>query len=140
MTTTTTTAKKFREESYNAYLAYVNFIKGNKTSGETVSALAPLFAEYGFTLTMDNLATMLTLRMTAYGMDKGEKARKIKSIATFRAFIKEGWKEVASAPVNFNAGKAPAQSGDSAKKTKKALEDELAELKAQLAKLTANRE
>lgn len=44
---------------------------------------------YGFALTVDNLANLLTVKMTAYGKDKGEQAKKVKSISTFRAFVKK---------------------------------------------------
>lgn len=127
-------AAEFRRKSYDAYLAYVRLIDGKSTVSETVTALAPLAALYGLTLTPENLVNTLTVKMTSYGKDKGETARKIKSIATFRAYIKGGWRDVAAAPVHANAGKDPSIAKSSTKKPTKAdLEAEIAALKAQLA-------
>ena len=127
-------AAEFRRQSYDAYLAYVRLIEGKSTVAETVTALAPLAKLYGLTLTPENLVNTLTVKMTSYGKDKGETARKIKSIATFRAYIKGGWRDVAAAPVHANAGKDPFAAKSSTKKPTKAdLEAEIAALKAQLA-------
>lgn len=127
-------AAEFRRQSYDAYLAYVRLIEGKSTVSETVTALAPLARLYGLTLTPENLVNTLTVKMTSYGKDKGETARKIKSIATFRGYIKGGWREVAAAPVHANAGKDPSAAKSSTKKPTKAdLEAEIAALKAQLA-------
>ena len=128
-------AKEFKQSSYDAYLAYVEFIEGKKSIIETVEALSPLMSAYGFVLTVDNLANLLTVKMTAYGKDKGEQAKKVKSISTFRAFVKGGWKDVAAAPVHSNAGKNPAdvKAKSAAKKpTKAELEAEIAALRAKL--------
>lgn len=127
-------AAEFRRQSYDAYLAYVRLIEGKSTVTETVMALAPLAKLYGLTLTAENLVNTLTVKMTSYGKDKGETARKIKSIATFRAYVKGGWRDVAAAPVHANAGKDPSAAKSSTKKPTKAdLEAEIAALKAQLA-------
>lgn len=127
-------AAEFRRQSYDAYLAYVRLIEGKSTVTETVTALAPFARLYGLTLTPENLVNTLTVKMTSYGKDKGETARKIKSIATFRAYIKGGWRDVAAAPVHANAGKDPSTAKSSTKKPTKAdLEAEIAALKAQLA-------
>lgn len=127
-------ASEFRRQSYDAYLAYVRLIEGKSTVTETVTALAPLAKLYGLTLTAENLVNTLTVKMTSYGKDKGETARKIKSIATFRAYVKGGWRDVAAAPVHANAGKDPSIAKSSTKKPTKAdLEAEIAALKAQLA-------
>lgn len=127
-------AADFRRQSYDAYLAYVRLIEGKSTVTETVTALAPLAKLYGLTLTPENLVNTLTVKMTSYGKDKGETARKIKSIATFRAYVKGGWRDVAAAPVHANAGKDPSAAKSSTKKPTKAdLEAEIAALKAQLA-------
>ena len=75
---------------------------------------------YGLTLTVDNLANLLTVKMTAFGKDKGEQAKKVKSIATFRAFVKGGWKDVKAAPVHSNAGKNPAETSSSRNSVTKA--------------------
>lgn len=126
-------ASEFCAQSFTAYMAYVSLIEGKSTVAETVTALSPLAALYGLTLTPENLVNTLTVKMTAYGKDKGETARKVKSIATFRAYIKGGWREVAAAPVHVNAGKAPAAKSSTRKPTKADLEAEIAALKAQLA-------
>lgn len=127
-------AAEFRRQSYDAYLVYVRLIEGKSTVTETVTALAPLAKLYGLTLTPENLVNTLTVKMTSFGKDKGETARKIKSIATFRAYVKGGWRDVAAAPVHANAGKDPSIAKSSTKKPTKAdLEAEIAALKAQLA-------
>ena len=130
------TAAEFKQKSYDAYLAYVAFIEGKRNISETVEALSPLMSAYGLELTADNLANLLTVKMTAYGKDKGEQAKKVKSISTFRAFVKGGWKGVAAAPVHSNAGKNPADAMPSTKgkkPTKSELEAELESLRAQMA-------
>ena len=129
-------AKEFKQKSYDAYLAYVDFIEGKKSISETVDALSPLMAAYGLILTLENLANLLTVKMTAYGKDKGEQAKKVKSISTVRAFVKGGWKDVKAAPVHSNAGKNPADVKTSAKAkkpTKADMEAKIAELEALLA-------
>ena len=126
-------ASEFRAQSFTAYMAYVSLIEGKSTVAETVTALSPLAALYGLTLTPENLVNTLTVKMTAYGKDKGETARKVKSITTFRAYIKGGWRDVAAAPVHANAGKTPAAKSSTKKPTKADLEAEIAALKAQLA-------
>jgi hypothetical protein len=107
-TAKTMTAKEFKQASYDAYLSYVAFIEGKQDAATTVAALSPLMSTYGLTLTVDNLANLLTVKMTAFGKDKGEQAKKVKSISTFRAFVKGGWQDVSAAPVHFSAGKNPA--------------------------------
>ena len=134
-TSSTMTAAEFKQKSYDAYLAYVEFIEGKKSITETVEALSPLMTAYGFKLTVDNLANLLTVKMTDFGKDKGEQAKKIKSISTFRAFVKGGWKDVAAAPVHANAGKNPADAKPAKSKqpTKADLQAEIEALRAQLA-------
>ena len=134
-TASTMTAAEFKQKSYDAYLAYVEFIEGKKSIIETVEALSPLMSAYGFALTVDNLANLLTVKMTAYGKDKGEQAKKVKSISTFRAFVKGGWKDVQNAPVHSNAGKNPADAkvkSTTKKPTKAELEAEIAALRSKL--------
>lgn len=142
-TTSPMTAAEFKQNSYDSYLAYVAFIEGKQGISETVEALSPLMSAYGLELTADNLANLLTVKMTAYGKDKGEQAKKVKSISTFRAFVKGGWQDVAAAPVHSNAGKNPAdaKSSTKAKKpTKSELEAELETLRAQMAAMLAKAE
>lgn len=143
-TTSTTaspmTASEFKQASYDAYLSYVAFIEGKQTISETVEALSPLMSKYGFALTVDNLANLLTVKMTAFGKDKGEQAKKVKSISTFRAFVKGGWQDVSAAPVHFSAGKNPADVKPSKSKntvTKAQLAEQNAALMAELAALRA---
>ena len=136
----TMSAQEFKQKSYDAYLSYVAFIEGQKSISETVEALSPLMSAYGFTLTVDNLANLLTVKMTAFGKDKGEQAKKVKSISTFRAFVKGGWQDVAAAPVHSNAGKNPADVKQTTKAkgpTKAELEEKNAALLAELEALRA---
>ncbi len=137
-TTSPMTAADFKQKSYDAYLAYVAFIEGKKSAVDTVTALSPLMTAYGLTLTVDNLANVLTVKMTNFGKDKGEKAKKVKSISTFRSFVKEGWKEVEAAPVHSNAGKNPADVKP--KKAKSATKAELESANADLLKRLAEME
>lgn len=139
-TTSTMTASEFKQASYDAYLSYVAFIEGKQDSAATVEALSPLMSKYGFDLTVDNLANLLTVKMTAFGKDKGEQAKKVKSIGTFRAFVKGGWQDVSAAPVHFSAGKNPADVKPSKSKntvTKAQLAEQNAALMAELAALRA---
>ena len=64
-TTSPMSAQEFKQASYDAYLSYVAFIEGKQDSATTVAALSPLMTKYGFTLTVDNLANLLTVKMTA---------------------------------------------------------------------------
>lgn len=143
-TTSTTaspmTASEFKQASYDAYLSYVAFIEGKQDISTTVEALSPLMSKYGFALTVDNLANLLTVKMTAFGKDKGEQAKKVKSISTFRAFVKGGWQDVSAAPVHYSAGKNPADTKPSKSKntvTKAQLAEQNAALMAELAALRA---
>ena len=131
-TTSPMTAQEFKQASYDAYLSYVAFIEGKQDSTTTVEALSPLMSKYGFALTVDNLANLLTVKMTAFGKDKGEQAKKVKSISTFRAFVKGGWQDVSAAPVHFSAGKNPADAKPS--KSKSATKAELEAANAALLK------
>ena len=139
-TTSPMTAQEFKQASYDAYLSYVAFIEGKQDSATTVAALSPLMSKYGFALTVDNLANLLTVKMTAFGKDKGEQAKKVKSISTFRAFVKGGWQDVSAAPVHYSAGKNPADAKPSKSKntvTKAQLAEQNAALMAELAALRA---
>ena len=132
----TLSAAEFRRRSYDAYIQYVALIEGKLSVSDAVKAIAPLASIYGLTLTPENLVNSLTVRMTSYGQDAGEKARKIKSISTFRAYIKTGWRDVAASPVHYKPGKDPHADATKRKRTtrtKADLEAEIAALKAQLA-------
>ena len=123
-------AKEFKVQTFTAYVAYVALIEGKATIAETLPKLQPIMAAHGFALTAENIVNVLTVRMTAYGKDKGEVARKVKSIGIFRAFVKGGWKEVNAAPVHSAAGVDP-----SAKKAQKAKRRTKAEIAARNADL-----
>lgn len=129
-------AKEFKQASYDAYMAYVKLIEGQISLSEALEGMVEVFSEYGYVLTSENMVNTLTVKMTAYGTDHGEKARKVKSIATFRAFIKGGWSEVEDAPVKYSAGKNPAEQKAKKKPSKaeeiELLKNELAALRAQL--------
>ena len=75
--------------------------------------------------------------MTAFGKDKGEQAKKVKSISTFRAFIKGGWRDVEAAPVHSNAGKNPADAKASKSTKKGPTKAELAAQVEAMAKILA---
>ena len=101
-TASTMTAAEFKQKSYDAYLAYVEFIEGKKSIIETVEALSPLMSVYGFALTADNLANLLTVKMTAYGKDKGEQAKKVKSaMQRHRRSVRRGAMFLSAARLNF---------------------------------------
>ena len=138
-TTSTTaspmTASEFKQASYDTYLSYVAFIEGKQDSAKTVEDLSPLMSKYGFDLTVDNLANLLTVKMTAFGKDKGEQAKKVKSISTFRAFVKGGWQDVSAAPVHYPADAKPSKSKNTV--TKAQLAEQNAALMAELAALRA---
>lgn len=132
---TTLSAAEFRRRSYDAYMQYVALIEGKISVSDAVKAIAPLAQIYGLTLTPENLLNCLTIRMTSYGLDAGEKSRKIKSISTFRAYLKSGWRDVSASPVHYKPGKDPHADATKRKrttKTKADLEAEIAALKAQL--------
>ena len=44
--TTAMSAQEFKQKSYDAYLAYVSFIEGQKSIADTVEALSPLMSAY----------------------------------------------------------------------------------------------
>ncbi len=62
-------AQEFKQKSYDAYLSYVAFIDGKKSAADTVTDLSPIMTAYGFTLTIDNLGNLLTVKMTSFGKD-----------------------------------------------------------------------
>lgn len=129
-------AREFKQESYNAYMAYVQLIEGQISLSEALEGMAAVFSEYGYALNAENIINTLTVKMTAYGTDHGDKVRKVKSIATFRAFIKGGWSEIEDAPVKYSAGKNPADQKAKKRPSKteeiELLKNELAVLRAQL--------
>lgn len=134
---TTLSAKEFKVQSFNAYLSYVAYIDKRQSAEDTVAALSPLMACYGYTLTIDNLGNTLTVRMASYGTLKGEKGKNVKSITTFRNFIKGGWEEIETAPTHFNAGKDPSAASASKKRTKADVEAELEKALEIIAQLQA---
>ena len=132
------TAAEWKQVTYDAYLSYVAFMNGKIKPSMVLERLNPLFSKCGYTLNYTNLTAILTVRMASFGTDHGEIARKIKSITTFRDFLRGGYADVVTAPLHFNAGKAPkAPAPKKAPKakapTKKELLAQLEELKAQLA-------
>lgn len=137
------TARAFKIASYDAYVQYVKLIEGEISTETAVEAMAPLFANYGFTLTTDNILNVLTIRMTNYTTKDGEKVRNVKSIGVFRNFIKSGWREAEAAPVTSKRGKDPHTVAAPRKKsgmTKADLEAKIAELTAMLTAAQANQD
>lgn len=131
-------AAEWKQATYDAYLSYVAFMNGKIKPSEVLARLNPLFTKCGYALNYTNLTAILTVKMASFGTDKGEIARKIKSVTTFRDFLRGGYADVVAAPLHFNAGKAPKapapKKATKAKEpTKKELLAQLEELKAQLA-------
>lgn len=137
------TSSEWKQETYDAYIVYVNFMNGKVQPKTVLQKLSPLFEKCGYKLTYTNLTAILTIKMATFGKIEGEYARKIKSISTFRNFLRGDYKDVVAAPLVYNAGKIPEtkakKSGKSTKKssknpTKAELEAQIAELKAKLEK------
>ena len=133
------TKMSFKRMTYDAYIHYVSFMEGNEAPQTTSKALKPLFEGFGIPFESHSMH-MLTMMLTNYGTDQGEKVRKVKSITTFRKFILEGYAEMVTKKVVSSAGKAPTQPKPKAKKPTKdqqiaALKAELAAAKEQIAKV-----
>lgn len=101
------TNKEFAVASYNAYVAYVDYIEGNRDMQSAIDAMFPAFYEYNRTLTPDEFVRVITVYMTTYGTANGEKARKIKSVSTMRKLIKTEWETVVTSSVVHKEAKSP---------------------------------
>lgn len=127
------TKMAFKRMTYDAYIHYVAFMEGSEAPQTTSKALKPLFEGFGIPFESHSMH-MLTMMLTNYGTDQGEKVRKVKSITTFRKFILEGYAEMVTKRVVSSAGKAPAAPKAKQAKAKKPTKDQqIAALKAELA-------
>ena len=128
--------REFKRASYRAYCAYLNLLKGELTAQEALEIIQPVFRAYGTEITEADFLPVFSFALHVYGKGKsGEKERKVKSITTFRKFVKETIAVYRAAKLTGNAGKEPAPLKE--KKAKKATK---AELEAALAAQAAENE
>ena len=127
-------AREFRVASFDAYMAYLAWANDEISDEEELSKIAPLCAIYGLDVTGYTLTRVFGFALYAFGKAEGDaledgvviKQRRIKSIATFRKFIKGGYTAYIGRGVAGNAGKEPAPLKPKAeKKPKKATKAEL---------------
>lgn len=126
-------AREFRVASFDAYMAYLAWANDEISDEEALSKIAPLCAIYGLDVTGYTLTRVFGFALYAFGKAEGDaledgvviKQRRIKSIATFRKFIKGGYTAYIGRGVAGKAGKAPAPLKPKAKKEKKATKAEL---------------
>ena len=82
------TPGEFSKLSFGAYIAFISFIEHNKTIDETIAAMSPIMAAYGYALTVENFARNIIPYMAYY--DEVEQEIKVKSVSKLRHFIKRG--------------------------------------------------
>ena len=110
---------------------------------EALEIIHPLFRAYGTEITEADLRCVFSFALHVYGKGKsGEKERKVKSITTFRKFVRETIAVYRAAKLNGNAGKetAPLKEKKAAKPkkaTKAQLEEALAAQAAENERLLA---
>ena len=131
--------REFKRVSYRAYCAYLNLLKGELSAQEALEIIQPLFRAYGTEIAEEDFLCVFSFALHVYGKGKsGEKERKVKSITTFRKFVRETISVYRAAKLTGNAGKEPAPLKEKAeKKAKKATK---AELEAALAAQAAENE
>ncbi len=128
--------REFKRVSYRAYCAYLNLLKREITAQEALDTIQPLFRAYGTEIEIEDFLSVFSFALHVYGKGKsGEKERKVKSITTFRKFVRETISVYRAAKLTGNAGKEPAPLKE--KKQKKATK---AELEAALAAQAAENE
>lgn len=138
-------AREFRVASFDAYMAYLAWANDEISDDDALSKIAPLCAIYGLDVTGYTLTRVFGFALYAFGKAEGDaledgvtvKQRRIKSIATFRKFIKGGYTAYVGLRVAGKAGKAPAPLKQKKEKAKKATK---AELEAALAAQAAENE
>ena len=126
-------AREFRVKSFDAYVAYLAWANDEISDEEALSKIAPLCAIYGLDVTGYTLTRVFGFALYAFGKAEGDtledgvvvKQRRIKSIATFRKFIKGGYVAYIGRGVAGKAGKAPAPLKEKKAKAKKATKAEL---------------
>lgn len=119
--------REFKRVSYRAYCAYLNLLKKEITAQEALDTIQPLFRAYGTEIEIEDFLSVFSFALHVYGKGKsGEKERKVKSITTFRKFVRETISVYRAAKLTGNAGKEPAPLKPKAeKKPKKATKAEL---------------
>ena len=142
-------AREFRVASFDAYMAYLAWANDEISDEEALSKIAPLCAIYGLDVTGYTLTRVFGFALYAFGKAEGDaledgvviKQRRIKSIATFRKFIKGGYIAYIGRGVAGKAGKAPAplkeKKAKEKKPTKAQLESALAAQAAENERLLA---
>lgn len=128
-------AREFRVASFDAYMAYLAWANDEISDDEALSKIAPLCAIYGLEVTGYTLTRVFGFALYAFGKAEGDaledgvtlKQRRIKSIATFRKFIKGGYTAYIGRGVAGKAGKAPAPLKPKAEKVKKPTKAQLEE-------------
>lgn len=131
--------REFKRVSYRAYCSYLNLLKGELTAQEALEIIQPLFRAYGTEIAIEDFLSVFSFALHVYGKGKsGEKERKVKSITTFRKFVRETISVYRAAKLTGNAGKEPAPLKEKkAKATKAELEAALAAQTAQNERLLA---
>lgn len=131
--------REFKRVSYRAYCSYLNLLKGELTAQEALEIIQPLFRAYGTEIAIEDFLSVFSFALHVYGKGKsGEKERKVKSITTFRKFVRETISVYRAAKLSGNAGKEPAPLKEKAKKATKAqLEEALAAQAAENERLRA---
>lgn len=130
--------REFKRASYRAYCAYLNLLKGELSAQEALEQIQPLFRVYGTEIAEEDFLSVFSFALHVYGKGKsGEKERKVKSITTFRKFVRETISVYRTAKLSGNAGKEPAPLKEKKEKAKKATK---AELEAALAAQAAENE
>lgn len=121
--------REFKRVSYRAYCAYLNLLKGELSAQEALEIIQPLFRAYGTEIEEEDFLCVFSFALHVYGKGKsGEKERKVKSITTFRKFVRETISVYRAAKLSGNAGKEPAPLKPKAeKKPKKATKAQLEE-------------
>ena len=116
--------REFKRISYRAYCSYLNLLKREITAQEALDTIQPLFRAYGTEIEIEDFLSVFSFALHVYGKGKsGEKERKVKSITTFRKFVRETISVYRAAKLTGNAGKEPAPLKE--KKQKKATKAEL---------------
>lgn len=117
---TAMSTREFKRVSYRAYCAYLNLLKKEITAQEALDTIQPLFRAYGAEIEIEDFLSVFSFALHVYGKGKsGEKERKVKSITTFRKFVRETIAVYRAAKLTGNAGKEPAPLKEKAKKEKK---------------------
>lgn len=130
--------REFKRVSYRAYCSYLNLLKREITAQEALETIQPLFHAYGTEIEIEDFLSVFSFALHVYGKGKsGEKERKVKSITTFRKFVRETISVYRAAKLTGNAGKEPAPLKEKREKAKKATK---AELEAALAAQAAENE